>query len=135
MNTKQHLLTNTSHVPALFHTTVHTQAPPIPVCIAPKCPASFFFQARFSSTRLSTSDSHPPLPSLALSPFLCSRFSEILNLDYYGRKICAKLLLLRRGCTAKDNMVFLYFAEPTLWRLLGFFFLFFFFSYSNLTQL
>lgn len=34
-----------------------------------KVPCIFFFQAGFSSTRLSTSDSHPPLPSLALPPF------------------------------------------------------------------
>lgn len=47
VNTKQHLLTNTSHVPALFHTTMHIQAPPIPVCIAPKCPASFFSKPGF----------------------------------------------------------------------------------------
>lgn len=93
-----------------------------------KVPCIFFFSSQFfiNETQHFWFTSSPAFSrSLSCLSFSFLRFSEILNLDYYGRKICAMLLLLHRGWAAKDNMVFLYFAEPTIWRLLGFLFLIF----------
>ena len=74
MKTKQHLLTNTV-TRALEHIQLHPlagEAPPSPVCIAPKSAASFprqFFISRAKETQQhpATSYSRPQLSSLSLS--------------------------------------------------------------------
>lgn len=117
MKTKHHLLTNTlTH--SLTHMHAHTGSSQ-PCLHCTKERSSIFFQASFSSSRgpsrLSTSYSHPPLPSLSLSPFLFSGFKGIAYLKYYSRKDVPSVSALSR-LSSKDK-VFLGVAEPSLWRL------------------
>lgn len=99
-NAKQHRLTNTSHIPALLHTTGSSHSrclhctkepcihrPPLHHPCRPK--------AAFSSTGLSTSDSHPP-PAHARSFSSAPDFQSV-HPDYRGSESMCQALFLANG--------------------------------------
>lgn len=99
-NIKQHRLTNTSHIPALLHTTgsshshcLHCTKEP---CVhQPPLLHPSHLQAAFSSTGLSTSDSHPPL-ALARSFSSAPDFQSV-HPDYRGSENMCQALFLAEG--------------------------------------
>lgn len=120
MKTKHHLLTNTvTHGRSLTHMHAHTGSSQ-PCLHCTKERSCIFFQASFSSSRgprrLSTSYSHPPLPSLSLSLlFFSPALKEQTTWNIIAERMCQSVSALSR-LSSKDE-VFLGVAEPSLWRL------------------
>lgn len=120
MKTK-HLLTNpVTHSHTHAHTAPPTgEAPPSPVCIAPKRAASFrsqFFiiQAKETQQHPATSYSHPLLSPLSLSPFLVSGFERIAHLKYYRRKasLCAAFFCVSEVTPQGQGVSWFCWAKP-----------------------
>lgn len=111
-NIKQHRLTNTSHIPVLLHITgsshshcLHCTKELRPSSSTPSLP-----QVAFSSTGLSTSDSHPPL-ALSRSFSSAPDFQTVLP-DYRGRENMCQAFFLAKGSELSVDL-------PSLWRLLS----------------